>query len=269
MKYELHANIPRKIRDLKATQQLVFYPYRLEDRPDPLPNTVSKPITHHLRVADDGVSLRELTSGEAFKEKLHSSPKTRTVSFNVSMTAPTNIVLGEEFPLKMAISPDPSSNDNDNYKLPSSFSLKEYSITMQGRFAVRADFKLFVRPYDEVAQCEKIVEISKGTESIPMTLDEEVTLDTVVLDPMTFAPTFQSFQMTGSWALHIKARVMYAGKEFTVFMVLKGVRLLSPKVASDLLGSAPEYDKVVVPSKGEPPVYESSISTSEMEKPFN
>ncbi|KAE9370000.1 hypothetical protein N431DRAFT_469874 [Stipitochalara longipes BDJ] len=248
--YELHVKIP-------------------QDHSNPQPKTVSKPISHHLRVADDGISLRELTTGEAFKEKLHPSPKTRTVTFNVSVTAPTVIVPGEEFPLKLAIHPDLSSNDHGNYKQLPSLSLKEYHVSVQGRFLVRCDYTMFVRSNDEVGQCEKVVEVSKGTDSVPMTLDEAITLDTIMLDPVTFAPTFQSFQMTGSWSLHVRAKVLFAGKEFTVFILFDKVTLLSPKVRADMLGPAPDYNTVVASSKGEVPVYESSNSTTDMKKPFN
>jgi len=216
------------------------------------------------------VSLRELTSGEAFKEKLHSSPKTKNVTFNVSFTAPSVIVLGQEVPLKLAIHPNPSSTDLENYKLQPSLTLKDYSVSMEGRWVVRADFALFVSSSDQRGQCGKVVEVSKGTDSIPMTLDEAITLDTITLDPMTFAPTFKSFQMTGNWSLRVKARVICAGKEFTVFIPSERVTLLSPKVHPDKLGSAPAYDEVVAPSegKGKLPAYESSSLATDTKNPF-
>jgi hypothetical protein len=185
------------------------------------------------------------------------------------VTAPTVIVLGQEFPLTLAIHRNSSSNDHDNYRLLSPISLKEYSISVQGKFVVRADYAMFVRTNDEVGQCEKVVEVSKGTNSVPMTLDEAITLDKITLDPTIFAPTFKSFQMTGSWSLHVKVKGLCAGKEFTVFILFGSVTLLSPKVHSEMLDSAPDYDKVVVSSKGEVPAYESSNLATDMKKPFN
>ena len=210
-----------------------------------------------------------LPTGEAFKEKLHPSPKTRTITFDVCVTAPTVIVLGEEFSLTLAIHRDSSSNDHDNYRLLSSLSLKEYSISVQGRFVVRAGYAMFIRTNDEVGQCEKIVEVSKRTDSVPMTLDEAITLDTVKLDPTRFALTFKSFQMTGSWTLHVKAKVMCAGKEFTVFILFGSLTLLSPKIHFDMLDSAADCDKVVESSKGEVPAYNSSNLATDMKKSFN
>ena len=113
------------------------------------------------------------------------------------------------------------------------------------------------------------MEVIKGTDFVPMTLDEVITLDTIKLDPTRFAPTFKSFQMTGSWSLHVKAKVLCAGKEFTVFSLFEREALLSPKIHSDTLDSAPDYDKVVVSSKGEVPAYESSNLTTDMKKAFN
>lgn len=113
------------------------------------------------------------------------------------------------------------------------------------------------------------MEVSKGMNSVPMTLDEAITLDTIRLDPTRFAPPFKSFQMTGSWSLHVKAKVICAGKEFIVFFLLESVMLLSPKIHSDMLDSAPDYDKVVVSSNGEAPAYESSNLATDMKKPFN
>lgn len=246
LQYQLQAEIPRKLRDLKTTYQLTFHPYRIDNYPDPSLGTISKTIGHHFHVAEDDVSVRELTTGEAFKEKLRLTPKTRTVTFNVSVTAPTVIILGEEFPLRLAIHPDPSSNDSDNLRPMISLGLKEYHVSVQNKSTVRAAFTMLNRSNDEVGFCGETVEVSKGMDSVPLKLDEEVTLDMITLDPARFAPTFKSFQMTGNWSLHVKVKLMCAEKEFTVFLLLEGITLLSPKVHSKALGLLHEYpDKVL------------------------
>jgi hypothetical protein len=157
------------------------------------------------------------------------------------VTAPTVIILGENFPLRLAIQSDPISNSSEKFRPAISLSLKDYIISIQDKSAVRATCSRLDRSNDEVGFFGETVEVSKGTDSIPLTLDEEITLDLIRLNPARFAPTFKSFQITGNWSLHMKVNVICAEKEFTVFLLLDGVTLLSPKVHSKTISLVHDY----------------------------
>ncbi|KIM96965.1 hypothetical protein OIDMADRAFT_183026 [Oidiodendron maius Zn] len=205
--YRITARIPRTFGDWESEIFLRFAPYRLELNPVPHPASSKDEgkLQRRYRLTDEGIP-RPLTSNETFKEKFHRHAVNHTISFSLSASVPTAIVIGRPYAVEITL----LSTDVESGHSAPEFQFSNYWLILKGRTIIRAPGILSAT----TSSLQEDITLGHGSIKCRLPLNKPLVVNGMFpSNPSYIPPNFSSFAMQKSYGLELKGTVSCLGED--------------------------------------------------------
>lgn len=210
--YHLTACVPRTFSDWEDKVNLNFNPFRTELSPAPvLTTSKDREIKHRNYKVEVGGGPRPLSKRELAIHGFHRSHDMKTISFTIEAEAPTNIVLGEDYPLILTlVSPDDITS-MDPSTIPA-FKLKSYHLRLRAQTDIRVPGAF--SDHNDTWTSHISLSTVNLKEAIDLQLNESKRISKAFPESKSYAPpSFQSLAAKRSYQLELKAKIECLGGE--------------------------------------------------------